>query len=178
MAKKPRWYDQNPEFDDYDLELSKTEKKKALHRLQGIGEKLGKLSPKQIKKLDTVDFVIEELLALSTISSKPAQNRQIGRIGKVLGRLESDEVVSLTRAIFEKTYSPEQQAKVLSWIDRMVSDDDQVKLFVKHFTAAEINSINQQLIWFEHGKQTGDEGLSAAALESLECYVMQVAVLS
>ena len=37
MAKKPRWYDQNPEFDDYDLELSKTEKKKALHRLQGIG---------------------------------------------------------------------------------------------------------------------------------------------
>ena len=65
MAKKPRWYDQNPEFDDYDLELSKTEKKKALHRLQGIGEKLGNLSPKQIKKLDTVDFVIEELLALS-----------------------------------------------------------------------------------------------------------------
>ena len=178
MAKKPRWYDQNPEFDDYDLELSKTEKKKALHRLQGIGEKLGNLSPKQIKKLDTVDFVIEELLALSTISSKPAQNRQIGRIGKVLGRLESDEVVSLTRAIFEKTYSPEQQAKVLSWIDRMVSDDDQVKLFVKHYTAAEINSINQQLIWYEHGKQTGDEGLSAAALESLECYVMQVAVLS
>ena len=178
MAKKPRWYDQNPQFDDYDLELSKTEKKKALQRLQGIGEKLARLSPKQIKKLDTEEFLIEELLEFATISSKPAQNRHIGRIGKLLGKLDNDEVVALTRAIFEKTYSPEQQAKILSWIDRMVSDDDQVKLFVKHFTAAEINSINQQLIWYEHGKQTGDEGLSAAALESLECYVMQVAVLS
>ena len=178
MAKKPRWHEKNPEFDDYDLTLSKTEKKKALLRLQQIGAKLAKLSAKRIKELPTEKFVIEELLEFARIPSKVAQNRQIGRIGKVLSELSDAEVTTLTRALFELKYSPEQAAMILAWRERLITSDDNMKLYVKQYPAAEVNSINQQLIWFEHGKQTSDEGLMQAALDSLECYIMQTALVS
>lgn len=178
MAKKPRWHDANPTFDDYDLTLSKTEKKKAMQRLQALGVRLAALSAKKIKELPSDDYFKSELLELDKIKSSTAKKRHIGRIGKLFAEQGDDDVVAIINYLFTASFSPEQQAKIMSWVDRLQASDTEVKPFCKQFGAAEPNSINQQLIWYEHGKQTHDAGLVEVATASLGCYIQQVALLS
>lgn len=159
-----------------DMRVSRTEIKKSHERLQALAMPLVSLSKKQQKNLPVSEYFLEELAQLVTISSGGARNRQIKRIGKLI--VEEDRH-SLTQALFEYKFTPEQIAKIQTWYTRLnLADENTIKQFVKQFNASEFNSIYQLMLWIEYAKHLGDDELLAESVADFYSYIKEVAILS
>lgn len=165
------------DFSDLDVTMSKTEKKKAMLRLQAMAAPLAQLSKKNIRNLPASEFFIDELLALQHINSHEAKKRHIKRIGKLLG--EEDNTAGIIGALFTIMFSPEQQAKILAWHSRLnLQDPSTLKLFNKQFKLAEYNTIEQYLIQQAYAVSIADDNLILDLDETIRVYIQQVAILS
>ena len=159
-----------------DMRVSRTEIKKSHERLQALATPLVNLSKKQLASLPVSEYFLDELKHLSDISAVAAKNRQIKRVGKLI--IEEDRH-ALTQALFEIKFSPDQRAKIQTWLNRLkLSDDSTIKQFVKQFNASEYNSVYQLLLWIEYAKHLGDDELLAESVADFESYVKEVAILS
>ncbi|OOR92363.1 hypothetical protein B0181_01910 [Moraxella caviae] len=166
----------NIDWSKMDMRVSRTEIKKAHERLQALATPLANLSKKKLANLPVSEFFLDELKHLSEINAAAAKNRQIKRIGKLI--VEEDRH-TLTQALFECTFTPEQIAKIDAWRTRLsLQDESTLKQFVKQFKASEFNSIYQLLLWIEYAKFQNDDELLAESVADFESYVKEVAILS
>lgn len=164
------------DFSKLDMRVSRTEQKKAHERLQALATPLANLSKKQLAMLPVSDYFLDELTHLVQIDSAAAKNRQIKRVGKLI--IEEDRH-SLTQALFELTFTKEQQAKILTWLSRLkLEDDGSLKQFVRQFKASEYHSVYQLLLWIAYAKHLGDDELLAESEQDFVSYVKEVAILS
>ena len=82
MARQPQRYT-DEDFESLVGRASRTEQKKAVQRLEALGEQLSQLNTKQIQKLPVDERLIDALLEVQKISSHEARRRQILRIRKL-----------------------------------------------------------------------------------------------
>lgn len=166
----------NIDWSKMDMRVSRTETKKAHDRLQALALPLANLSKKQLETLPVSEYFLDELTHLSDIKSAPARNRQIKRVGKLI--IEEDRH-TLTAALFTLKFTPEQQAKILTWQHRLsLSEDSVIKQFVKQYSASEYNSVYQLLLWIAYARHLGDNELLAESVADFESYIKEVAILS
>jgi ribosome-associated protein len=164
------------EWEALDGRPSKTAQKKAVQRMQAMGEQLATLSVNQIKKLPVDDSLKDALYELSKITSHEARRRQCQRIGKLL-RVE-DEAQIL--AALSPRQGAKKQAQLTRWIDRLLEQgDNAINDFVRQFHAAERHTLRQHVLRVQRDSTVeGHEAELEASRQKLVNYVQQVSLLS
>lgn len=171
MARAPE-----SDWDDLPDRPSKTEQKKAMQRLQALGEQLFELSPNQIKKLPVSEYLIDSLLELATITAHEARRRQMQLIGKLLRHEDEGAIIGA----LSHRHSTRKQAQISRWIERLIEQGDPaVNEFVRLFPAAERHTLRQHVLRVQRGIAQDDPAETQAQLrQNLLNYVQQVALLS
>ncbi|WP_410209470.1 ribosome biogenesis factor YjgA [Aquirhabdus sp.] len=174
MRKKP--HTDIPDFEDLEDRPSRTEQKKAMARLQLLGEKLAALPPERIKALPVNEVLIDNLLEMARIPSFEARRRQSQLIGKLLKREDEGAVL----ATFNAKQPAKKQAQITRWVDRLIAQGDgSLNDFVRQFPAAERHTLRQHVMRVQKAKvEQASEEEQADVLRALENYVHQVALLS
>ncbi|MBN1906557.1 MAG: DUF615 domain-containing protein [Deltaproteobacteria bacterium] len=84
--------DNNSFFEDeetFDAPPSRTRLKKDDHARQDIGEKLTRLSDKELERIELPDEVRQAVIFARKISSRGAKNREIKHIGALLRHVDT-----------------------------------------------------------------------------------------
>ena len=175
MRKKPYTPD-TPDFEDLEGRPSKTEQKKAMARMQLLGEKLAALPPEKIQALPVNDVLIFNLLQMARIPSFEAKRRQTQLLAKLLRRENEADIL----AALNHKQPAKKQAQLTRWLDRLIAQGDgALNDFVRQFPASERHTLRQHVMRVQKVKaeQASDEE-QAEMLLALENYVNQVAILS
>lgn len=168
--------DPEQSWEDLEDRPSKTELKKAMQRLQDLGQQLADLSPAQIKKLPVNEYLVDTLLELKEITAHEARRRQFQLVGKLL-RSENEGVII---AALSGRQSSRKQAQLSRWIDRLIEQGDPaVNEFVRLHEAAERHTLRQHVLRVQRSVvQQDPEAEQAALRQNLINYIQQVALLS
>ncbi len=174
MRKKP--HSDTPDFEDLEDRPSRTEQKKAMARLQLLGERLAALPPERIKALPVNEVLIDNLLEMARIPSFEARRRQSQLIGKLLKREDEGAVL----ATFSAKQPAKKQAQITRWVDRLIAQGDgALNDFVRQFPASERHTLRQYVMRVQKAKaEAATVEEQADVLRALENYVNQVALLS
>lgn len=164
------------EWEALDGRPSKTAQKKAVQRMQAMGEQLAELSVNQVKKLPIDERLKDALLELPQITSFEARRRQFQRIGKLL----RNEDESLILAALSPRQGAKKNAQLSRWIDRLLEQgDNAINDFVRQYHAAERHTLRQHLLRLQRDLiLENNETEQAASRQKLVNYVQQVALLS
>ena len=175
MARQPQRYT-DEDFESLVGRASRTAQKKAVQRLEALGEQLSQLNTKQIQKLPVDERLIDALLEVQKISSHEARRRQFLRIGKLLRN--EDETVILSYLTPQQ--GAKKQMQLMRWVDRMIDQGDPIiNEFSKVFNASERHTLRQHVLRIQRDikQQVSEEELAASKLKFAN-YVQQVALLS
>ncbi len=175
MRKRPYTAD-IPDFEDLEDRPSKTEQKKAMARLQLLGEKLAALPPAKIEALPVNDVLIFNLLEMARIPSFEARRRQSQLLAKLLKRENESEIL----AALNHKQPARKQAQLTRWVDRLLAQGDgSLNDFVRQFPAAERHTLRQHVMRVQKARIDNiSEQEIKDMLQTLENYVNQVALLS
>ena len=175
MRKRPYIAD-TPDFEDLEDRPSKTEQKKAMARLQLLGEKLAALPPAKIQTLPVNDVLISSLLEMARIPSFEARRRQSQLLAKLLKRENESEIL----AALNHKQPARKQAQLTRWVDRLLAQGDgSLNDFVRQFPAAERHTLRQHVMRAQKARvDNASEQEIKDMLQALENYINQVALLS
>ena len=136
MRNSAQEHEYDPNF------VSKSQQKKAMDRLQAIGEQLAELSANQLKKLPISDELREALVFLHTLKSNEAKRRHKQLIGKLM-RHENED--ALLQALNQRQ-KPNLERQLSLWVDRLMTQGESaVNEAVRQYPAAERHPLRQAL---------------------------------
>ena len=136
MRNSAQEHEYDPNF------VSKSQQKKAMDRLQAIGEQLAQLSANQLKKLPISEELREALLFLSTLKSNEAKRRHKQLIGKLM-RHENED--ALLQALNQRQ-QPNLERQLSLWVERLMAQgENAVNEAVRQYPAAERHPMRQAL---------------------------------
>ncbi len=143
------------DLDDDDLGPSKTEQKKAMIRLQALGERLATLSNDQLRKMPVSEVLLNALLELKRLKAHEAVRRHKQYIGKLMRDEDEDAILTVLNPMTSPTLN--KQLELL--IDRLLNQGDPaINDVVRRYPAAERHTLRQ------HVRATLKEGLEVAEL--------------
>lgn len=141
------------DLDNDELGLSKTEQKKAMERLQALGERLGTLGIDQLKKLPISEKLLGALEELKRLKAHEAVRRHKQYIGKLMRDEDEEAILNVLNPLTNPTLN--KQLELL--IDRLLNQGDSaINDVVRRYPAAERHTLRQ------HVRATLKEGLEIA----------------
>lgn len=104
---------------------SKSQRKREMHLLQALGERLVELKPEQISEIPLGTALLEALREMGRIKGREARRRQLQYIGRLM-RLEDGDAIAaalerLKAGGIEQTRRLHQLER---WRDRLIEQDD------------------------------------------------------
>ena len=110
-----------------DVDVSKTDLKKHSDHLQSLGEQLLTLRKGLMDKLDLPDQLLEALAECRRITNFEGRRRQMQFIGKLMRKLDEDQVAAIESALDVQHQGSAQETLRLHqaevWRDRLIADD-------------------------------------------------------
>ncbi len=118
---------------------SKTERKREMHALQELGERLVDLNSDQFARLDLPDELREAVDFAHRVTSHEARRRHMQYLGKLMRQVDADAI----RLALEKVTGASRAAVSLmhraeAWRDRLLDDDDALTAFIAEHRNAEV----------------------------------------
>lgn len=130
------------DLDDDDLYHSKTEQKKAMERLQALGERLGALPSDQLRKMPVSDTLMTALLELKRLTAHEAVRRHKQYIGKLMRNEDEEAILNVLNPLTSPTLN--KQLELL--IDRILNQGDPaINDVVRRYPAAERHTLRQHV---------------------------------
>lgn len=130
------------DLDDDDLYHSKTEQKKAMERLQALGERLGALPTDQLRKMPVSDTLMTALLELKRLTAHEAVRRHKQYIGKLMRDEDEEAILNVLNPLTSPTLN--KQLELL--IDRLLNQGDPaINDVVRRYPAAERHTLRQHV---------------------------------
>ncbi len=125
-------------FDDDDTEVSKSELKREMHRLQGIGEQLLKLKSSDLKRFPLSDELIAAIDESKRIKSNEATRRHLQFIGKLMRNEDIDQIQhELDRLDPSSDLSQRILKQSESWRDRLIKTNDAEQHWFEEYPATD-----------------------------------------
>lgn len=138
-------HEQNPyDAADQASEPSKTQRKRASHELQDLGEELVALSEARLTQLDLPDRLREAILQARRISKFGALRRQLQYIGKLMRAAEVDAAAIGARLDAWKGLSRDATAHLHlleRWRERLLADDAALGELVQRHPGSDLQHI-------------------------------------
>lgn len=130
------------DLEDDDLYHSKTEQKKAMERLQALGERLGALPNDQLRKMPVSDTLMTALLELKRLTAHEAVRRHKQYIGKLMRNEDEEAILNVLNPLQSPTLN--KQLELL--IDRILNQGDPaINDVVRRYPAAERHTLRQHV---------------------------------
>ncbi|MDF2445059.1 MAG: ribosome-associated protein [Moraxellaceae bacterium] len=143
------------DLDDDDFGTSKTEQKKAMERLQALGERLATLNIDQLKKMPVSETLFTALVELKRLKAHEAVRRHKQYIGKLMRSEDEDAILGVLNPLANPSLN--KQLELL--IDRLLNQGDSaINDVVRRYPAAERHTMRQ------HVRAALKEGLEQAEL--------------
>lgn len=123
------------EDDDF---ISKTQRKKQMHDLQGLGAALVKLSPEKLARLDLPESLRDAVVEAQRFTKHEARRRQLQYIGRIMREIDSDPIAEQLRALEAPSRKQTAVFHVAEkWRQALVDDPTNVAAFVKEYPDAD-----------------------------------------
>ena len=123
---------------DSDDRPSKTERKRQMHALQTLGERLVELSHDQFARLDLSDELREAVDFAHRVTSHEARRRHMQYLGKLMRRADADAIrAALERVTGESRAAVSLMHRAEAWRDRLLDDDEALTAFIAEHPDAE-----------------------------------------
>jgi ribosome-associated protein len=103
---------------------SKTQRKKAVHELQDLGEALVELSDERLAQVEMPDFLRDAVVAARGITAHGARKRQFQYIGKLMRKVDAGPIRAKLDAWLAQSRGPmltHQRAE--EWRNRLLDED-------------------------------------------------------
>ena len=167
MRNSAQEHEYDPNF------VSKSQQKKAMDRLQAIGEQLAELSANQLKKLPISEELRDALLFLSTLKSNEAKRRHKQLIGKLM-RHENEE--ALLSALNQRQ-QPNLERQLSLWVERLISQGESaINDTVRQYPAADRHTLRQAVRAAVHEQE--NTPTDTKAKQRLLTYLREAVLLS
>lgn len=111
----------------WDAEYSKTDLKKHSAHLQSVGEQLLTLKASLLQRLALPDALLDAVAEAKRIDDFEGRRRQLQYVGKLMRRLDEDQVAAIEAAIAEQHQGSAVETQRLHeaerWRERLIADD-------------------------------------------------------
>lgn len=170
------------DLEDDDLYHSKTEQKKAMERLQALGERLGTLPDGQLRKMPISETLYGALVELKRLKAHEAVRRHKQYIGKLMRDEDEEAILNVLNPLTSPTLN--KQLELL--IDRLLTQGDPaINDVVRRYPAAERHTLRQHVRaalkeQLEAGEMPEDQQAAAEkpARKKLLMYLREIAALT
>lgn len=130
------------ELDDFEEGLSKTEQKKAMERLQALGERLAELRTERLKKMPISETLFVALEELKRLKSHEAVRRHKQFIGKLMRDENEEAILNVLNPLANPTLN--RQMELL--VERLLTQGDPaINDAVRRYPAAERHTLRQHV---------------------------------
>lgn len=103
---------------------SKTQRKKAMHALQSLGEKLVELSADQLDRLDLPEALHDAVVEAGRIRSREGRRRQLQYIGRLMRGVDSERIAEALALLQGESDAAKAEFHALErWRARLLADD-------------------------------------------------------
>lgn len=136
--------------DEQDIDensISKSERKRRMLALQGVGEELVALSHDALKKFDLPESLREAILDAKRINPNKhgGMNRQMQFIGKIMREVDAAPIIQQ----LEELRAPSREQTALhhlaeKWRDQLLADHSAVGAFVAEFVEADTRELARE----------------------------------
>ena len=135
------------EHADDDFEPSKSERKRQMHALQVLGEKLTTLNRQQLDQSPLSASLRTAIDQTATIKKHEAKRRHLQFIGKLM-RKEDETSVEQISAYLEQLNTARRTAagehhEVEQWRDKIIGDEQQIEAFMQAYPQADRQWLRQ-----------------------------------
>lgn len=161
--------------EDFDPDfVSKSEQKRAMERLQAVGEQLAALPLSQLRKLPLSETLMDALRQLPALKSHEAVRRHKQLIGKLM---RHEDEAAILQAL-NRHQQPNLDKQLDIWITRLVQHGDPaIADFVRNHSAAERHTLRQLVRATRHAQDHDPESLERTRAR-LATYLREVVTLS
>lgn len=130
------------EIDDFEEGLSKTEQKKAMERLQALGERLAMLRTERLRKMPISEVLYDALEALKTLKAHEAVRRHKQYIGKLMRNEDEEAILNALNPLTNPTLNRKMELLV----ERLLTQGDPaINDAVRQYPAAERHTLRQHV---------------------------------
>ena len=124
--------------------ISKTQRKKQMHELQGVGAALVKLSAERLARIRMPEALREAIVAAQGITKHEARRRQLQYIGRLMRDIDAAPIAAQL-AEFE---APSRRQSALfhvaeRWRADLVEQPDAIARFVKEYPEADPHRLRE-----------------------------------
>ena len=121
---------------------SKTQRKKAVHELQDLGEELVGLSGDRLASLDLPERLLDAVMEARRITSHEARRRQLQYIGKIMRAVDAQPIrASLDGWRAQSGRGVAEHKLVEAWRDRLLTDDAALMELAAEYPAADVTNL-------------------------------------
>jgi ribosome-associated protein len=103
---------------------SKTQRKKAMHALQSLGERLVDLSAEQLERMDLPEALHDAVMAAGRIRSREGRRRQLQYIGRLMRDAETEAIAERLALLQGESEAAKAEFHAIErWRARLLADD-------------------------------------------------------
>lgn len=121
---------------------SKTQRKKAVHELQDLGEELVALSDERLDAIELPERLRDAVMDARHITAHEARRRQMQYIGKIMRKVNAEPIRAALNAwrVTSDAHTAEHK-HIESWRDRLLADADAVGALVAQYPMANVSKL-------------------------------------
>ncbi|MFZ4757675.1 MAG: ribosome biogenesis factor YjgA [Burkholderiaceae bacterium] len=145
--------------DDVDLGPSKSQRKRDMHALQDLGERLVELPPSQLAKLALPQDLVDAIELARRITAREGRRRQLQYVGKLMRRVDADEIRA--RLDVDDVHHRLETAVMHAaerWRDTLIETPERLAEFVEKHPAAAALGLHTLLRGARHEHEKGVHG--------------------
>lgn len=132
-----------PEYDDAEaIEPSKTKRKKDMHALQEIGERLVELDAKKLAEFDLPEILSDAILQARTINKHGARRRQLQYIGRLMREIDAQPIQQKLDAWQQTSVHQTARLHLLErWRERLLNDEHALTEFAATYPNTDLQRL-------------------------------------
>ncbi len=125
MSRQPTDTDIDTEFDDNELPVSKSQRKRDSHALQAMGERLVRLSAHQLTQVPLPEELLRAVAEARRIKAHGGRRRQLQYIGKLMRHMDPEPIRAALEAIDNTSHAAVAEMHRLEhWRERLLAEGD------------------------------------------------------
>ena len=136
--------------------ISKTQRKKAVHELQDIGEALVELSKERLAQVEMPDFLRDAVIAARGITAHGARKRQFQYIGKLMRKVDAGPIRAKLDTWLAQSRGPMLTHKrAEEWRNRLLDEDGALADLLREYPRADTAYLQKLMDATVRERETG-----------------------
>ena len=124
--------------------ISKTQRKKAVHLLQALGEELVELNDDQLAAIELPEALRDAVMAARRITKFEARRRQLQYVGKLMRRVEVEPIrAALDAMLAGSRREIATHQRIEAWRERLLIDPGALDELLAEYPGADVRRLRE-----------------------------------